>query len=180
MAFEDLFQEYPNRNPELRMIAKMAYEFGRNIAESPSAAATIGVLDHEIKRQDQYVKRMQDLCESLHAKPIPDKPQVHATGYPINLTETYPMFQTDVAGEEVPLNEFTELIAIKWMEFAVELAMSNSASVPGGLIDHDHVRAQNNLAVLAKLMDEFRERPMLDAPETAEPGAPLKARGAKK
>ena len=179
MAFADLFQIYPNYNPELRMIAKVAYEYGRNIAESPSAAATIGVLDHEIKRQDQYISRMNDMVDSLHDKPIPDKPQVHATGYDIHLDEEYPMFQTDVNGNEVPLNEFTELVAIKWMEFAVELAMSNSAAIPGGLIDFDHIRARNNLAVLGKLMDEFRNRPMIDVPETAEPGAPLKVRGKK-
>ena len=51
MAFEELFVIYPNKNAELRMVAKVAYEFGRNIAKEPSAAVSIGVDEHAMKRQ---------------------------------------------------------------------------------------------------------------------------------
>jgi hypothetical protein len=57
---------------------------------------------------------------------------------------------------------------------AVELAKSNSASVAGSLIEFDWIRATNNLDTLDKLINEMTERPILDLPETAEPGSSYK------
>ena len=113
------------------------------------------------------------MVTALGSRPIPDKPAVHPTDYPIDLSEVYQQFQSDVNGNMVPLNEETELVAGAWMELAVGLAKSNSAGIPGSLIEHDQNRTLKNLDVIGKYMDEFRKRPILDVPETAEPGALL-------
>ena len=42
MALDDLHQTYPNRNNELRGVAKQMFEFGQTIAREPSAAHTNG------------------------------------------------------------------------------------------------------------------------------------------
>lgn len=164
---------YPNRNLELRMLIKKSYEFGKNIAQEPSANLSMGVLDHAVVRQDSYVKRIKEMVEALFSKPIPDKPGIHPTTYQVDLTEKYPQFQEDVNGNMVPLNEETELLAGAWLELACGLARSQSAAIPGGLHEADKLRALNNIDVIAKYMDEFRKRPILDVPETADPGAPL-------
>lgn len=177
MAFSDLFKVYPNRNIELRAVAKKAFEFGRNIAQEPSANLTTGILDASIDRQDEYVSRMKEMVEALASRPIPDKPYVHPTDYPIDLSTPYPQFRSDIHGGETPLNEETELLAGAWMELAVGIAKSNSAAIPGSMIEHDKDRAIKNLEVIAKYMNEFRKRPILDVPETAEPGARLLADG---
>ena len=174
MAFSDLFKVYPNRNPELRAVAKKAYEFGRNIAQEPSANLTMGILDAAVERQVEYIARTKEMVTALASRPIPDKPAVHPTNYPIDLSKPYPQFRSDIHEKDIPLNEETELIATAWMELAVGLAMSNSASIPGSMIEHDKGRALKNLDVISKYMDEFKKRPILDIPETAEPGAELR------
>ncbi len=171
MAFSDLFKEYPNRNKELRMVAKKAFEFGRNVAAEPTANLSIGILDHTIARQKEYVSRTKDLVESLFNKPIPDAVATHPTDYPIDLTVLYPTFKSALGGGESPINEDSELLMEAWMELAVTLANSQSASVGGGMISHDRTRAIEQLNVLDKYLVEMEKRPILDVPETAEPGA---------
>ncbi len=164
---------YPNRNLELRMLIKKAYEFGKNIAQEPSANLSMGVLDHAVKRQDSYVSRIREMVTALAAKPVPDKPGIHPTTYAVDLTDRYPQFQEDVNGKMTPINEETELLAGAWLELAAGLAKSQSAAIPGGMHEADKLRAVNNIDVIAKYMDEFRKRPILDVPETADAGAPL-------
>jgi hypothetical protein len=171
MAFEDLFGIYPNRNAELRSLAKQAYEFGKTIAKEPSAALSSGLDEHALKRQKSYIDYAKGMVDALHAKPLPDMPATHPVNLDINLTDPYVTFTTSVGGQAVPLNEATQLIAEYWMITAVELAKSNSASVAGSLIEFDWVRAVNNLDTLDKLINEMTERPILDLPETAEPGS---------
>jgi len=171
MAFNDLFQSYPNRNLELRSVAKQAYEFGKTIAMEPSAAHSNGLDHHALKRQRSYVVHSREMVKALAAKPIPDNPASHPTSLPINLSDPYLTFTTSVGGEEVPLNEATQLLAESWMILAVELAKSQSASMAGALVSFDNIRAENNLLVLDKLLDEVEKRPFLDLPETAEPGS---------
>jgi|OM-RGC.v1.018664785 hypothetical protein len=177
MAFKDLFKVYPNRNLELRSVAKQAYEFGKTIAREPSAAHSNGLDEHALRRQRSYVDHAMKMVEALNAKPIPDNPASHPTELPIDLSEEYVTFTSDVNGNAVPLNEATQLIAESWMVAAVELAKSQSASLAGSLVKFDYDRASNNLQVLAKILDEIEARPMLDLPETAEPGSKLQAAG---
>ena len=176
MAFNDLFKEYPNRNLELRSVVKQAYEFGKTIAREPSAAHSNGLDIHALKRQRSYVEHALKMVEAINAKPIPDNPASHPTQLPIDLREQYLTFTSDVQGNQIPLNEATQLLAESWMIFAVELAKSQSASLAGSLVDFDYERATNNLNVLGKLLDEVEARPFLDLPETAEPGAAYQAR----
>ena len=98
-------------------------------------------------------------------------PATHPVNLDINLSDPYITFTTNVGGVAVPLNEATQLIAEYWMITAVELAKSNSASVAGSLIEFDWIRAVNNLDTLNKLISEMTARPILDLPETAEPGS---------
>lgn len=171
MAFNDLFQEYQNRNLELRSVVKQVYEFGKTIAREPSAAHSNGLDEHAIKRQRSYVDHALKMVEAINAKPVPDNPASHPTAMPINLSEPYVTFTTDVNGTQIPLNEATQVLAEQWMVIAVELAKSQSASLAGSLVSFDYERAVNNLGVLAKLLDEIEARPFLDLPETAEPGS---------
>jgi hypothetical protein len=173
MAFSELFQEYPNRNAELRSLAKQCYEFGKTIAKEPSAALSSGLDAHAIKRQLSYVDHAVNMVEALHAKPLPDMPATHPVTFPIQLSDQYVTFTTNVAGDEIPLNESTELLAEYWMITAVELAKSQSAALAGSLVQFDYERAVNNLGVLSKLLVELQERPILDLPETAEPGSTI-------
>jgi hypothetical protein len=171
MAFTDLFNIYPNRNRELRSLVKTMYEFGRTISQEPSAAHTHGLDVHALHRQRSYVEHAKAMVEALNAKPIPDNPGTHPTDLPIDLSTTYTSFVSSLNGSMVPLNEATELLAESWMFTAVELAKSNSAALAGSLIEFDYKRASNNLDVITKLLDEIEARPMLDLPETAEPGS---------
>ena len=180
MPFSEMFQEYPNRNAELRSLAKQCYEFGKTIAKEPSAALSSGLDAHAIKRQLSYVEHAVHMVEALHAKPLPDMPASHPITFPIQMTDQYVTFTTNVAGDEIPLNESTELLSEYWMITAVELAKSQSAALAGSLVQFDYERAINNLGVLSKLLVELQERPILDLPETAEPGSTVGVAAKKK
>lgn len=171
MAFSDLFKVYNNRNSELRSIAKTVYEFGKTIAREPSAAHSNGLDEHAIQRQRSYVEYAKSMVAALAAKPIPDKPGSHPIDLPIDLSEQYITFSSDVNGNKIPLNEATQLLAESWMMVATELANSQSASLAGSLVEFDFKRADNNLDVITKLIDESEQRPFLDLPETADPGS---------
>lgn len=180
MAFADLFGVYPNRNAELRSLAKTCYEFGKTIAKEPSASLTQGLDVHALKRQVSYIDYAKGMVTALHAKPIPDMPATHPVTLDINLSDPYITFTTNVGGAQVPLNESTQLIAEYWMITAVELAKSNSAALAGSLVDFDFERAINNLSTLEKLIGEMTSRPILDLPETADPGASYQTPSGKK
>ena len=171
MAFNDLFKVYPNRNSELRTLVKTMVEFGRTIAKEPSAAHSNGLDEHALRRQRSYVDHAVMTVEALAARPIPDNPHTHPTDLPIDLSLQYITFVTDVNGNNVPLNESTQLLAEKWMIAAVELAKSQSSAMAGAMVSFDYDRAINNLAVVSKMLDEMEARPFLDLPETSEPGA---------
>ena len=171
MPFSDLFKQYPNRNAELRSITMQCYEFGKTIAREPSAALSTGLDIHAIKRQKSYIDYIEKMVDALHAKPIPDLPASHPLDLPVNLDDPYVTFTVDVGGNQVPLNEQTQLLAEYWMITAVELAKSQSASIAGSLVEYDWERAKNNLLVMEKLLAEMTNRPILDLPETADPGS---------
>lgn len=171
MPFSDFFKVYPNRNMELRSVAKTMYEFGKTIAAEPSSAHTNGLDEHALKRQRSYVKHAVAMVDALNSKPLPDNAQTHPIDLPIDFTNQYETFTTSMGGEQIPLNESTQLLAEKWIQTAVELAKCNSAALPGALLEFDHIRCINNLGVIGKLLDEVEQRPFLDLPETSEPGA---------
>lgn len=175
--FQSLFKVYPNRNAELRMVAQSCYEFGKTVAQEADAALSSGMHEHAIARQNSYLDYVEDMIEALKAKPIPDLPATHPTGFQINLSDPYDFFIIDINGEKVALNEQTALLAEYWMLTAVELALSQSASVAGSLTEFDYKRAKNNLGVSRKLLDEMTKRPVLDLPETSFPGSELTDRG---
>lgn len=171
MAINDLHQIYPNRNIGLRSASKQAFEFGKTIAREPSAAHSNGLDAHAIGRQRQYIAKIRDVVERLHAKPIPDRPATHPTDMPIDLSEEYVYFTENVNGNSIPINEATQELAENWLTLAVGLAKSQSAAIAGSLVEYDYVRAINNIDVLAELVDEIEARPQVDLPETAVPGS---------
>jgi hypothetical protein len=171
MALKELFLIYPNRNSELRTCAKTMFEFGKTIAREPSAAHSNGLDIHALTRQKSYVEYAKRMVTSLNAKPIPDNPATHPTSLPIDFSEEYFTFTVDINGNNVPINEMTQLLAEKWLMTAVELAKSQSAAMAGSLVEFDFKRADNNLDTLSKLIAEIEDRPFLDLPETSEPGS---------
>ena len=169
MAFEKLFKVYPNKNMELRTVSKAAYEFGRNIAQEPSAGMSLGVDPHSLERQRSYVEILRGQLESFHARPIPDMPYLHPERFDIDLSEPYKQFTKD----GLPINEDTQLLAQYWMACAVELAASQSAGLAGSLIDADYNRIVTHLGVITEYLNEVENRPVVDLPETAFPAAGL-------
>lgn len=172
MAFSDLFIQYPNRNKELRFIARTFFEFGMTIATEPSAAHSQALDEHAIQRQIAYVARAKKIVERIAARPTPDLTATHPTDFPIDFTQQYKQF-VDTIGDDSgqAINEATSLLAEYWMTNAVELAKSQSASAAGALNKHDKIRALNNLGVIEKYINELEEDSTLDLPETAVPGA---------
>ena len=171
MAINDLHLVYPNRNNELRGVAKQLFEFGQTIAREPSAAHTNGLDHHAIERQKTYVAHSRNMVEKLNDSPIPDRPATHPTQMPIDFSKEYIYLLDDVNGTKIPLNEATQLLAEGWLITAVELAKSNSAAMAGSLVEFDYLRAVNNIDSIEKLLLEIEARPFLDLPETAQPGS---------
>jgi hypothetical protein len=171
MAINDLHQVYPNRNSELRSVAKQCFEFGQTIAREPSAAHTNGLDEHAILRQEAYIDHASKMVASLNASPIPDLPATHPTQMPVDFSVEYIYFTEDLNGNEIPMNEATQLLAEKWLLTAVELAKSNSAAMAGSLVSFDFERAKNNISSINKLLAEIKARPFLDLPETSDPGS---------
>lgn len=176
MAINDLHAVYPNRNNELRGVAKQLYEFGQTIAREPSAAHTNGLDEHAIERQETYIAHARDMVEAINASPIPDRPATHPTQMEVDFSVPYVYFVEDLNGNEVPMNEATQLLAEGWLLTAVELVKSNSASMAGSLVEFDYTRAVNNINAIEKILAEIKARPFLDLPETANPGSGHKAR----
>lgn len=173
MAFADLFQVYPCKNPELRTTARVAYEFGKNIAKEPSASMSIGLDPHAMKRQRTYVDAIRGYIENLFQRPLPDMPYIHPTRFDVNLSEVYMQFTVD----GLPLNEDTQLLAENWMFLAVAMSASQSAGLAGSLIEADYNRLVNQVGVIEQLLDELEGRGGIDLPETAFPGAALEEPG---
>lgn len=173
MAFEDLFIVYPNKNAELRMLSHKAWEYGRNAAKEQSAAMSIGVNEHAIKRNRRYVQDFRDRLTSIHARPVPDLPYTHPVRLDIDLTAPYRQFTKD--GE--PINEDTRLLAEYWMFIAVSVAKSQSAGMAGSMIDADYERLVEQCNVIDKFLDEVEKRPIPDIPETSFPAAMLEVPG---
>ncbi|MCK5607083.1 hypothetical protein KAR91_34685 [Candidatus Pacearchaeota archaeon] len=175
MAFEELFVIYPNKNVELRACAKVAYEFGRNIAKEPSAGASMGINEHAVVRQEGYLDRMEDMVDAIFERPVPDMPYIHATRFDCDLSDPYEQFAVD----GLALNEDTQMLAQYWMIVAVELAASQSAGIAGGLFEADYKRVKNHIKVIEQYVEEVAKRPIPDVPETAFPGALLEVPGKK-
>jgi len=176
MAINELHKIYPNRNSELRAVAKQLFEFGQTIAREPSAAHTNGLDEHAIARQEQYLEHASNLVKSLNDSPIPDNPATHPTQMEIDFSVPYIYFVDDLNGNNVPMNEATQLLAEKWLITAVEMAKSNSAAMAGSLVEFDYLRCITNIESIGKLLDEIKARPFIDLPETADPGSAHTAR----
>ena len=157
------------------MVAKVAYEFGRNIAKEPSAAVSIGVDEHAMKRQRAYVEAAEGYVEAIYARPIPDMPYIHPTTFDIDMSDPYTQFTKD----NLPINEDTQMLAQYWMMLAVELAASQSAGLAGSLMEPDYLRVITHLEVITQLLDELEARGAVDIPETAYPAAMLEVPGSK-
>jgi hypothetical protein len=180
MAINDLHQVYPNRNNELRAAAKQMFEFGQTIAREPSAAHTNGLDEHAIARQKTYVEHARNMVQRLHDRPIPDRPATHPTQMEIDFSVPYIYFVENLNGNNVPMNEATQLLAESWLITAVELAKSNSAAMAGSLVSFDFERARVNIDVIEKIISEIESRPFLDLPETAQPGSEHTSRSGSK
>ncbi|MCP4342400.1 MAG: hypothetical protein GY799_26865 [Desulfobulbaceae bacterium] len=187
MAFNEMFRVFPNRNSLLRMLVKTMYEFGRTVAAESSAAHTYGIDAHLVKRQRVYIKKTRGMIGKLSAKPLPDRQGAAKIQLPIDLSEPYETFTTDIAGNNVPLNEATQGLQEQWMIGAAELASSNSAALPGSMTKADATRALNNIDVIEELLDELAvdihsdgADAFIDLPTTAEPGSSFQVRGSGK
>ena len=53
--FLSLFRTYPNRNAELRMVSRQAYEFGKTVAAEADSAMSAGMHEHAVARQVSYL-----------------------------------------------------------------------------------------------------------------------------
>lgn len=184
MAFSELFKVYANRNSELRALAKLLYEFGKTVAAESSAAHTYGLDQHTVGRQRKYIAKARSSINAIASRPLPDRQGAAKVQLPIDLSESYETYTTDVAGNAVPLNEATQLLQEQWMICASELASSNSASLPGSMTAEDGLRALKNVDVIEKLLDEMAidiksegADGFLDLPTTAEPGSEFGQRG---
>jgi len=165
-TFEELFKVYVCFNKEMTMIARQFYEFGRQIAEEPSAALTAGMDLHALRRQREFLDYANAMITALNSKPIPDLAFTHPVNFAIDMSTPYRMFLETTSVGEVPLNEQTKLLAQHWMTTAAELASSQSAKMAGSMYLKDYERCINNLAVIAKFVDEMEARPqLLDLPE---------------
>jgi hypothetical protein len=171
MAINDLHAVYPNRNHELRSVAKQCFEFGKTIAREPSAAHSNGLDEHAIRRQESYIASAKAKIAALNARPIPDDPENHPTQMPIDLSEQYIYFTQDINGNQVPLNESTQMLAEKWLMLASSMAKCQSASLAGSLTSFDHDRAMNKVEVIEKFLEEIKQTPILDLPETSAPAS---------
>lgn len=184
MAFNELFKVYPNRNSELRSLVKMFYEFGKTVAAESSAAHTYGLDEHTVTRQRSYIVKANSKLEALGKRPLPDRQGAARVQLPIDMSEAYETFVTDMAGNNIPLNEATQLLSEHWMLLAAEVATSNSAALPGSIVKKDLVRALEAVAVIEKHVDEesvdiHSDGPdaFMDLPITAEPGSEFVVRG---
>ena len=176
MAINELHRIYNNRNHELRVVAKQCFEFGQTIAKEPSAAHSNGLDEHAIKRQESYIDYARGMITALNARPIPDDPENHPTNLPIDLSEQYLTFTKDINGNQVPLNESTQMLAEKWFMLATGLAQCQSASLAGSLVSFDYDRSIGKVDVIEKMLNEVKARPFLDLPETASPDSTYGAR----
>lgn len=157
------------KNIELRAIVRLCHELGAGIAQEPSAGMSIGLDEHALKRQRQYIMRVLGMVESVHEKPIPDAPRIHPTEFPADLTKLFAQFTAD----NLAINKDTELLSTYWMTIAVEMALSQSATLAGSMTDADYTRAKTNLGVITQYLDELEKAVPLDIPETAHPEAQL-------
>jgi len=166
-----LSKEYPNKNPELRRVAKYAWECAHNTVKEGSAGSTIGADEHFVKRQKEFVSGFEALLEELKSSPIPDVFGMPDTKFPIRLDDTPKMISTDVSGDEIPLNEDLQLVTIEWVTLANMLARSNSAGIRGSIIEHDYERAVNQAKVITKRINGIEKGPKPDFSATSDPGA---------
>ena len=175
MAVNELHRKYPNRNNQLRALAKKCFEYGRNIASESSAALTNGLDEHALTRQNACLEEAVRMGAALNAKPIPDRPMT-TINMDIDFSQPYVYFLEDIAGNKVPMNEDTQLLAEEWLITATELAKCDSAAIAGSLIDFDYARFEFNIGSISKLVEEIEEKPHLDLPRSADPGSEKAAR----
>ena len=169
MSFNELFKVYPNKNIELRALAKQAYEFGRTVAQEQTAAVSLGVDPHALARQRSYVTLLEGKLKAFYERPLPDMPYVHPIRFDIDLSKPYDQFTQD----GLALNEDTQLLAEYWMIIAVELAASQSAGMAGTILEPDYNRIIEHLGTITQYLDEVETGIQVDLPETAFPGAVL-------
>lgn len=165
MSIKEMFRVYGNRNSEVRAIANQAYEFGKNVAQSQSAALSAGIAPDEVKRQQTYIEATKKNIATANDK-IQDRPQTHPNQYPIDMSIEYNQFVEDTEGNLKPINEHTALLAELWLILAVELARSQSAQISGSLLKSDRIRAEANLDEIDRWLKTFEDQDILDMPET--------------
>ena len=177
IAFNDLFGIYHLRNADLHSLACRAYEFGRNLAESPSAGLTNGFEQHTLRRQKGYVAWMLEQIAVISENPTKDMPQTHPVDFDCDLTAPYETFVTNASGVDRPINEDVNNLARQWMLLAVEIVKCNSASLSSALLDHDAERLTNNVMAIEKFLETTADAGVLDLPESTSPDAPVAPHG---
>lgn len=172
MPYEDLYGVYPVKNVELKSVAEFAYEVAYTVSSEQSAGATMGLDEHAMGRQRQYLENVRARVTALADRPIPDLPATHPILFNCDLSAMPPSM--GVAGKT--LNSDAEAVATLWMQFAYELVKSNSAGLGGGLTSFDAKRAVQNVDAIDQFLASIEAAAEVDFPETAAPEATAQPR----
>jgi hypothetical protein len=168
MSFKDMFGDFQLKNTELLSLADFAYEVCVTTCKEQSAGTTMGLDEHAIKRQAQYIENARARLAGIKDRPLPDLPATH----PILFDRTY--VEPDMItseGSNTPLNTDAAACAKSWHIVCYELVKSNSAGLGGGMTSYDAARCEQNITAIEQFLDAIAKAADVDFPETADPAA---------
>lgn len=166
MAFSELFGTFEVKNTELAALAQFAHECAVTTAKEQSGGSTMGLNEHAMRRQRQYIENIRARIKSILGRPIPDLPVVHPMNFTVEWSEP-----ELISVDGKPLNSDAKAVAQTWQIIAYELIKSNSAGMGGGLTSFDGERANNNVGAVEQFLAAIEQAADVDFPETAAPEA---------
>ena len=166
MAFEDLFGTFEYKNTELGSVADFSYEVCVTTAREQSSGTTMGLDQHAMGRQRQYIENARARLDGLIERPIPDLPAVHPL-----LFSTVQVSPEMISVDGKPLNSDAFAVAQMWQMVSFELLKSNSAGLGGGMTSFDGERARQNVTAIEQFLSAIESAADVDFPETAAPAA---------
>jgi len=166
MPFSELFGTFEYKNTELGSLADFCYECCWTTAVEQSAGTTMGLDEHAMTRQRQYLQNARDRLAGLRDRPLPDLPAVHPMLFSTTLEEP-----SMISVDGKPLNTDAAATSQMWIMISYELLKSNSAGLGGGLTSFDASRCENNIASVEQFLLSVESAASVDFPETAAPAA---------
>lgn len=166
MAFEDLFGTFEYKNTELGSVAEFSHEVCVTTAREQSAGSTMGLDEHAMKRQRQYITNIRARLDGLIDRPIPDLPASHPLLY--STVQTAP---ETITVDDKPLNSDAFAVSQMWQLVSFEMLKSNSAGMGGGMTSFDGIRARQNVTAIEQFLAAIEAAADVDFPETAAPAA---------